>query len=137
MLDTLDQFENRKVAVLGDMRELGSQAEIEHKKAAQKAVRVADKIILVGPLMKNYFLPEAKKQGFPEEKITSFLSPYKAANFVKKNIQKKDVVLIKGSQNTIFLEIVVKKLMANPEEAESLLCRQSDFWKRKKQELIA
>ncbi len=132
MLDTLKQFKNRKVAVLGDMRELGEQAETEHIKAARKAVKIADEIILVGPLMKKYFYNEAVKKGFNKEKIHTFLSPSKAAEFVKKNIQKNDLILVKGSQNTIFLEIVVKKIMNNPKKADALLCRQSNFWKKTK-----
>jgi len=36
--------------------------------------------------------------------------------------------LVKGSQNTIFLEIVVEALMADPSRTDDLLCRRGDYW---------
>jgi UDP-N-acetylmuramoyl-tripeptide--D-alanyl-D-alanine ligase len=134
MLKLQDKLKNskRKVAVLGDMRELGKQAKKQHQAAAEKAVQTADEIILVGPLMRQYFLPHALDLGFPENKLHHLPSAAKAAKFLKETIKNKDLILVKGSQNTIFLEIVIKKIMANPEKADQLLCRQSQYWKNLK-----
>ena len=43
---------------------------------------------------------------------------------------KGDVILLKGSQNRVRLERAVKILMAHPEDARELLCRQEPEWNR-------
>lgn len=125
----------RKVAILGDLRELGEIGKLEHEEVAKVAATNTDLIITVGPLMKSWFTPRLIKLGFPEENIHSVLNPYQAVRIADKKIRKGDTILVKGSQNTIFLEIVVKSLMANPEEADKLLCRRGLFWNRKREEL--
>jgi len=117
-----------KIAVLGDMRELGSQAEIEHKKIADTAITSADKIVLVGPQMKQYALPIIKKSKIPVE---WFSTAGEAADYLTGNLSGKEIILIKGSQNTIFLEIVVEALLKNKLDVESL-CRRGKFWDKKR-----
>jgi UDP-N-acetylmuramoyl-tripeptide--D-alanyl-D-alanine ligase len=112
----------RKIAVLGDMRELGKFAATEHREVAREALRIADAVFTVGPLTKKYF----------PAKIKNFTSSYEAGLFLKDFIQKDDVILVKGSQNTIFLETAVEMLMAHPEDAEKLLCRRGEFWDKKR-----
>lgn len=126
----------RRVAVLGDMRELGKQAGLEHRKLAQLAAKNADEIILVGKEMKKHFLPRAVKQGFDKNNIHYFKTAWQAADFLKDNIKNKDLVLVKGSQNTIFLEIVTKALMKDRKRADKLLCRRGDFWEKRRQALL-
>lgn len=118
-LDVLDSYKNRrKIAVLGDMRELGDLAKTEHEAVAQRAKKIADVIVTVGPFMKQYL---GSKYSFDSSK--------EAGKFVKEKLLKDgDVVLVKGSQNTIFLELVVEALMANPEDADKVLCRRGGFW---------
>jgi hypothetical protein len=41
-------------------------------------------------------------------------------------------LLVKGSQNTIFLETAVAELMAHPEETDTLLCRRGKFWDKQR-----
>ncbi|BCX14968.1 MAG: UDP-N-acetylmuramoyl-tripeptide--D-alanyl-D-alanine ligase [Patescibacteria group bacterium] len=132
MLGLLDKLgkklKRKKVAVLGDMRELGNLAEREHKELAKVAVRIADKIILVGPLMGKYFLPQALKLGYPRENIKHFSNACLAAKFLKGSLDGGEIILVKGSQNTIFLEIVVEALMADRSQADVLLCRRGSYW---------
>ena len=118
-LRVLGSYKNRrKIAVLGDMRELGDLAKQEHEAVAEEASKVADVIVTVGPLMKQYL--RAKY---------SFMSSREAGRFINdKLIQEGDVILVKGSQNTIFLEIVVEMLMQHPEQADELLCRRGKYW---------
>ncbi len=136
MLDLLDKYgketKRKKIAVLGDMRELGSQSKIEHEKAARQAVKVADEIVLVGLEMKQYFLPKALKLGFVKSKINAFKTAWQAADFLKGHLKGKELLLVKGSQNTIFLEIVVKALMVDKSQAQGLLCRRGEFWEKKR-----
>lgn len=129
-LSVLNSFEGRrKIAVLGDMRELGNLTQKEHEIVAREAIKVADELVLVGPLMQKFFLPQALKNGFTKEKIHVFDSSIAAGEFIRdKTLQKGDVVLLKGSQNTIFLEEAVKLLMKNPADVPKLLCRQEPEW---------
>ena len=53
MLKFLDTFKTKKIAVLGDMRELGSLNESEHNKIYQETLKIADTIISVGPETKK------------------------------------------------------------------------------------
>ncbi len=119
----------RLIAVLGDMREMGQQSKTEHEKVAQFAAKTADQIILVGQEMQAYALPVLEKL---QAKVTSFDNAYQAADYLKTQIKPSDLIFVKGSQNTIFLEIVVEAIMANPSKAEQLLCRRGEMWGKKR-----
>lgn len=129
-LSVLESFQaHRKIAVLGDMRELGGLAKVEHERVAQKAVEVADELVLVGPLMREYFLSKAIQAGFQQNKMYWFDSSLAAGEFVRDHLlQGGEVILLKGSQNTIYLEEAVKILMKEPERASELVCRQEPEW---------
>jgi len=117
MLNFLTTFKTKKIAILGDMRELGTATPEEHQKVYDAALKSADLIISVGPETKKYFGDQAKK----------FDYWWQAADFIKTQINGGETILIKGSQNTIFLEEIVKSLLKNPSDS-SKLCRQSKYW---------
>lgn len=117
-----------KIAILGDMRELGRQAKIEHETVAKKIMETTDKVILVGPLMKKYILPILEQNNFWGK---WFITAGEAAAYIKNNLPKNSVILIKGSQNTIFLEIVVETLLADKNDIQKL-CRRGKFWDRQR-----
>jgi UDP-N-acetylmuramoyl-tripeptide--D-alanyl-D-alanine ligase len=124
----------KKIAVIGDMRELGEEAKLAHEEVAKVAIGAADVIITVGPLMEKYFVPEVIRQGFPKGKIHFFRSSRKVGEWIKRNIVNGgEVILIKGSQNTIFLERVVEELMKNSQVSEELLCRRGSFWEKERE----
>ncbi|HEY4503994.1 MAG TPA: UDP-N-acetylmuramoyl-tripeptide--D-alanyl-D-alanine ligase [Candidatus Paceibacterota bacterium] len=110
----------RKIAILGDMLELGKFSVVEHIKAGDMARQTCSIIITVGQRM--------KKMG---ENIISFNTAYEASEYARGVVGKGDVVLIKGSQS-IRMERVVKDLMAEPEKAKELLTRQEPEWLAKK-----
>ena len=122
----------KKIAVLGDMREIGKQEKVDHKKLAEVAAKNANEIILVGPLTAKHTLPKLKKLKFAKTKLHSFITAREAIETMKKVIKPHDLILIKGSQNTIFLEIIVKAIMAYPEQAKRLLCRQNKYWDKQR-----
>ncbi|MFH1959597.1 MAG: Mur ligase family protein [Patescibacteria group bacterium] len=126
----------KKIAILGDMREIGKQEKQDHEKLAEVVAKNADEVILVGPLTAKYILPKLKKLKFAKTKIHSFITSYEALGTVKKIIEPHDLILVKGSQNTIFLEIIVKAIMAHPEQASKILCRQTRYWERQRKQLI-
>lgn len=125
----------RKIAVLGDMRELGDLAKEEHEIVAREAVNKADFIFTFGPLMEEYFVPEAKrwlgKKGVKIKDVQAFREMDKLISTVKEFVQKGDVILVKGSQNTIFLERFVEALLASSEDV-ARLCRRGKMWDRKR-----
>ncbi len=119
----------RKLALLGDIRELGAVAQEEHELVAEKAAAVCDTIILVGPQMKKYALPVLQKAN---KTVSWHENAYTAADYLRTVIKKDDTVLVKGSQNTLLLEIAVEKLMTDPTQSEKLLCRRGTFWDKQR-----
>ncbi|KKU06592.1 MAG: UDP-N-acetylmuramoyl-tripeptide-D-alanyl-D-alanine ligase [Candidatus Magasanikbacteria bacterium GW2011_GWA2_45_39] len=126
----------RKIAVLGDMRELGNQAEKEHLAVAKTILETADQAVLVGPLMRKFVFPYLENHGFQTQ---WFPTAGYAAKFLLEssprrggaNLQDGEVILVKGSQNTIFPEIIVEALLSNKEDIEKL-CRRGKFWDRQR-----
>ena len=124
MLDILSSFPGQKIAVLGDMRELGPQTKISHRRLYKHALNSSDLIIGVGPYTQKYFKKSAKVQ--------TFLYWWQALDFLKNQIKGGEVILVKGSQNTIYLEELVKGLVENKLDQKNL-CRQSPYWLSVKQ----
>ncbi len=134
MLDLLhaegDKLHAKTIAVLGDVRELGSATRAEHERLARYAHDKADMLYLVGPAMRDYFIPELLKQGFTAAKVKHYLRASDCAAELLRVLEQMagpKVILVKGSQNTIFLEIVVAQLLAHPEDTQKL-CRRGKFW---------
>jgi UDP-N-acetylmuramyl pentapeptide synthase len=95
-----------------------------HGKIAEQIVQTLDLAILVGPLSQQYILPILKKNDFP---VYSFLNFTSAKSTILEQIKPKDMILIKGSQNTLFLERAVETLLENPRDKEKL-CRRGEYW---------
>lgn len=130
MLSLLDRTNaKRKLALLGDMRELGKVTQHEHETVAAAAAKICQAVYLVGPHMKQYALPVIEKTKTP---VKWFANAYQAADYLKKELQKDDLLLVKASQNTLLLEIAVEKLMEHPEEADKLLCRRGEYWEQQR-----
>lgn len=119
-----------KVVVLGDMRELGQVAGSEHGIVAKKILAVTDQVILIGPLTLKHVLPIVS----PKLPTHWFPNSWQAARFTHQNLLTGSVILVKGSQNTIFTEIVVESLLQNEREA-GRLCRRGPFWESQRQAL--
>ena len=90
-----------KIAVLGEMRELGEYSSELHRKVGAKAAKVGvDRLITVGTLAEE-IASGAEAAGLPHEKITK-ISDYsdaeKAATIIKPFINQGDTVLIKASR---------------------------------------
>jgi len=134
MLELLSKIPGkRKLALLGDLRELGESSEAEHIKVAKKAGQVCDQVNLVGPMMMEYALPVLEKAGI---KVTCHNSSRQAADVLKDQLQPGDLLLVKGSQNTLLLEIAVERLMTHPEDADRLLCRRGKYWDKQRRKLM-
>lgn len=120
----------RKVAVLGDMLELGVYTLEAHEKIGKLAAKVADILITVGEKA-NFVREGAIKNGFRPQKTFAFNDINEATNTLRDILRKGDLVLVKGSQG-VRMEKVVKGIMLYPEKAKDLLVRQNPKWLAKK-----
>lgn len=116
----------RKIAVLGDMFDLGKHAAEEHYKSGAYAASRCDMLVAVG-IRARKIAEGAEKEGFPKDRIKMFDDSRAAGKFVETILKKGDVVLIKGSQG-VRMERAVVEVMAYPELREKLLVRQDQSW---------
>jgi len=118
---------SRRIAVLGDMLELGRYSQQEHERIGQLAAKNCDVLVAVGT--RSRAMAEAAcAAGFPNERAHVFETSKEAADFLKTFVEKDDLILIKGSQS-IRTERITEALLANPEDRQ-LLVRQDAQWKR-------
>jgi len=129
-LDTLYRYwAPQKIAILGNMNELGGYSASEHRKVGEYCDRrELDLVITIGPDANKYLAAAAKDKGC---QIETFTDPYAAAEFLKPQIKEGAVILAKGSQNGVFAEEAVKLLLANPADAKKLVRQSSDWLKIK------
>jgi UDP-N-acetylmuramoyl-tripeptide--D-alanyl-D-alanine ligase len=105
----------RRVAVLGDMLELG-QREAEFHRAAGRQVAEAgwDVLVAVGPLGR-YMLDGARAAGMEPERLASFPTAEEAAGAITSLVREDDLVLVKGSRG-IHMERIAERLLADLKE---------------------
>jgi len=126
-INTLKEMKaKRKIAVLGDMLELGKLTEGAHREAGENVSSIANIIVTVGLRARSIALGAVAK-GFKEKNISSFDNAKQAEIFLKDIVKAGDIVLIKGSQG-VRLERVAEAIMAHPERKNELLCRQEREW---------
>ncbi len=118
--------QRRRVGIIGDMRELGTMSKPLHEEVARKILETLDAVILIGPLSQKYILPILRSNNFP---VSSFLNFTSAKSTILEQVKPKNIVLVKGSQNTLFLERVVEMLLKDPKDKEKL-CRRGEYWDR-------
>ena len=118
----------RRVAVLGDMLELGKYTIDAHREAGNMAGSFADLLICVGSRAK--FIADSAANQMPSENIHKFETSDEARLKVKELMKEGDLVLVKGSQG-MRMEKVVEEIMAEPDKKKELLVRQSKKWLEK------
>jgi UDP-N-acetylmuramoyl-tripeptide--D-alanyl-D-alanine ligase len=131
-LKTLGEIKNkgRKIAVLGDMLELGKYTNEAHKNIGKIAKENCDALMVVGPRAEK-IKEGAVENGMSPENIFEFPDSREAAIFVKSFAQKNDIVLIKGSQG-MRMERVTEAILLDQKNKNKLLVRQDEEWLKKK-----
>ena len=136
-LDTLVLLPGkRKVAVLGDMRELGRFSAPAHRAVGRRAAECADVLLIVGAeariIANEAAIPDVSRKSsvLPPERVFKFDDALSAGKALRRMIQKGDLILVKGSQ-AMRMERIVEEIMAHREDAGELLVRQDPEWKRK------
>jgi UDP-N-acetylmuramoyl-tripeptide--D-alanyl-D-alanine ligase len=95
-LNLLAELGGRKVAVLGDMLELGQYEKQGHEMVGVRAAEVADTLVTVGT-RGHIIATAARRAGLGSRKIAEFENQDEAIAHLRKSLTKEDVVLVKGS----------------------------------------
>ncbi len=128
-LQTLKAFPNakRRIAVLGDMLELGRYSVMEHERIGTLAHDSSDLVVSVGVRARAFATAQGTTTGRTE--TMQFDTAKVAGPALAELLKEGDVVLIKGSQS-IRTERIVEALLANPADAAHLV-RQERAWLRR------
>lgn len=95
-LNLLDELDGRKVAVLGDMLELGQYERQGHEIVGSRTAHVADILLTLGT--RAHIIAEAaRKSGMNKSSVLEFEEPEPIVDWLNNNLTKNDSVLIKGS----------------------------------------
>jgi len=107
-IENLARYNNRKIAVLGDMFELGEYTEELHKKVGYEVVKNNIDILICAGENAKYIADKAQEEGMNKENIYYFEDKNEIIKLLEKIITKDDVVLFKASNGMKFFEIVEK-----------------------------
>lgn len=108
-LDTLDNLPaKRKIAVLGDMLEIGKYSTEAHEAIGEVVVKIVDYLFCVGPRAK-FIAESARQHGFDHKKIQVFSSSEAAKKMIEREVKSGDLILIKGSR-AIQLEKIIEEI---------------------------
>jgi UDP-N-acetylmuramoyl-tripeptide--D-alanyl-D-alanine ligase len=107
-LNLLAELDGRKVAVLGDMLELGPYEKQGHEIVGVRAAEVADRLVTIGTLG-HQIADAARWAGMQSGKIIEFENTDEAISHLQKSLTEEDVVLVKGS-HAIHMDRIVTAL---------------------------
>ena len=111
-LNLLSELEGRRVAVLGDMLELGSYEEIGHRLVGRRAADVAQVLVTVGRRAR-LIAEEARDAGLDPAAVIELDDSQQVLELLRDLISPGDVVLLKGSRG-MRLDRLVPALEVRP-----------------------
>jgi UDP-N-acetylmuramoyl-tripeptide--D-alanyl-D-alanine ligase len=117
---------NRKIAVLGDMMELGKHTKEEHFKIGQAVADVFDVLITVGSRSK-FTADGAIDAGMGEGWVLACHDTDDVATELVKILKKDDIVYVKGSQS-MRMENIVSQICDGSVDTKKELVRQNKEW---------
>jgi UDP-N-acetylmuramoyl-tripeptide--D-alanyl-D-alanine ligase len=103
-LNLLSELDGRKVAVLGDMLELGQYERQGHQMVGNLAAKVADVLVTVGP--RAHMIAEQAQAAGLKGTVSQFEDAQQAMDYLKNTLTNGDVVLVKGSRGVQMDKIV-------------------------------
>lgn len=98
----------RKVAVLGDMLELGQYEEQAHQMVGVRAAQVADMLVTLGSRGHQY-ARAARRAGMKSEQIVEFEENDAVLHWLQSELSPDDVALLKGSHG-LRMDLIVSQL---------------------------
>jgi UDP-N-acetylmuramyl pentapeptide synthase len=128
ILKMFDQLESsKKWVVLGDMKELGKEAQEEHERLAEIIATIPlERILLLGPLIVKYTYPKLIELMRGNESIISFENHAELLKYLQNNISEHETILFKASQSVVF-DGFIQHLVADPQDIQKLPRREL-FW---------
>jgi len=111
-LNLLDELQGRKIAVLGDMLELGPYEHEGHEKVGIRAAQVADVLVTLGPRART-IAEAARKAGLGKKFVIEYEDAENVVDWLKQHLTSDDAVLIKGSHG-LRMERIVAALEVTP-----------------------
>jgi UDP-N-acetylmuramoyl-tripeptide--D-alanyl-D-alanine ligase len=105
-LKTLGQFQGAKIAVLGDMLELGESAIYWHKRAGEWAATLPLKALVIYGQYADFIKTGALGAGMDKDKIYQVGETEKIISLFKKIVAPSDIVLFKASHALGFENLV-------------------------------
>jgi UDP-N-acetylmuramoyl-tripeptide--D-alanyl-D-alanine ligase len=107
-LETLAQLadEGHRIAVLGDMLELGEHETEAHQGVGAIAGRNVDRLFLLGPLMTGFAAEGAMQAGMDRDAIKGCESHDELLELLGRSLRAGDAVLVKGSRGMAMERIV-------------------------------
>lgn len=108
-LDLLSELKGRRLALLGDMLELGAAEEEGHRQVGERAAQVCHALLLLGERAR--IIAEAAKAGGLAD-VRMFLDKEQATTALKAELGPGDYLLVKASR-ALALETVVAALKAS------------------------
>ena len=106
-LKVLRNRSGRRIAVLGDMLELGDRAPQEHEKVGATSAACTDVLLAYGP-HREYMITGAVQAGMNIENALAFETRENMAAYLKANCHEGDVLLFKGSHG-MHMELVLEQ----------------------------
>ena len=107
-LNLLNDLVGRKVAVLGDMLELGQYEQRGHEMVGIRAAEVVDELVTLGDRGK-IIAEAALEAGLPVDKITALDQVEQVIQYLLPSLNSNDIVLVKGS-NLMRMDRIVSAL---------------------------
>lgn len=115
----------QRIAILGSMNELGAYSQDAHREVGEYCDPAKlDMVVTIGQMAKDWLAPAAEQRGCT---VYTCMSPYEAGDFVRPRLKPGATVLAKGSQNGVFAEEALKRLLRSPADVQNLV-RQDDEW---------
>ncbi len=116
-----------KIAILGDMLELGEISEQSHKEIGQLVATLQINQLIVVGKQGRLIGESAVAAGMSNHAVSFFDSSVQAADHIKQQLVPESAVLVKGSQG-VRMEKISKELLADPMSATNVLPRQYGKW---------
>ena len=123
-------FGKRKIAVLGDMLELGKGSQEFHREIGRFISKLNIDFILAFGKEAKYISEEAAKNGVSQNKVFWFRQLPDIIEFINNLIDAGDILLIKGSRG-MKMEKIVQGIMLKPTESKELLVGNDNYNQQK------
>ena len=124
------RISGKKIAILGDMLELGPFSAAEHRTVGERVAEICSVLLTVGVRARG-MREAAVAVGMNQNKALSFEDSRKAGEYARSIIKAGDVILVKGSQGTLRMERAVEQIMLDKDKKSELLVRQEPEWQNR------